>query len=467
MWIQVIVEWPLQLDGSVSKENYKDINMPRAKDAPSDVGGQIDPYVQQSMQQNKQLANNRLITAIQDAGATKRTGMQEAGATSRTAMQTGTQRNIAAARIGAEDRRAAENEVARREDKKYNTFMQQEHRKFQIEQADLERQFQIAQQEEDFKRQDELIKIDEANRQFDDILRLEESKNNVNAMVSMGQGVIQKEEYEEKGRTAVDAAIEEFDKQKGVFEAIKKSSVDVFEFDNKMNLPIRGKAVTESRVAGAPMGFGAGFIRVPTGKIKPGTQVDPMGALQDEIISRDGKISVEELSSANKHKIIEKIQNEEIKTEDITSTLGVLYAFQENVGERRKGVDRKSDEFKLWQKTYIDTTLFINNLEGFIHETNKKIKGSETRTVGSLMGDVLDPIKNRSLGAQGKIYKDAKAGSTDGIMEALRVAVANPGRLEENDSYTPLVNQRIRESNTNYDSVFGLDLMGPPEEGVE
>ena len=59
--------------------------MPRGKDAPTEVGGQISPYVQSSMQQNKQLAENRLTTAMQQSGATQRTGMQEAGASGRAA----------------------------------------------------------------------------------------------------------------------------------------------------------------------------------------------------------------------------------------------------------------------------------------------------------------------------------------------------------------------------------------------
>jgi hypothetical protein len=51
--------------------------MPRSQDAQV-TGGQLDPYVQQSLLQGKQQASNRLITAMQEAGA----GQRQAAASS-------------------------------------------------------------------------------------------------------------------------------------------------------------------------------------------------------------------------------------------------------------------------------------------------------------------------------------------------------------------------------------------------
>ncbi|GAG47295.1 unnamed protein product, partial [marine sediment metagenome] len=104
--------------------------MPRGKDAPTRVGGEIDPYVQRSIQQSKQLAESRLVTAMQEAGATGRTAMAERGATQRAQIQAGTQRAGMAAQAESEDKRAAEDERAKRDDRKFAVAMQDASREF-------------------------------------------------------------------------------------------------------------------------------------------------------------------------------------------------------------------------------------------------------------------------------------------------------------------------------------------------
>jgi len=92
--------------------------MARAKDAPTQTGGEISPYVQTSLQRGKQQAENRLVAAMQETGATQRTAMAEQGATERAGMQAATQRAGMAAQTASADKRAAEDERARREDRK-------------------------------------------------------------------------------------------------------------------------------------------------------------------------------------------------------------------------------------------------------------------------------------------------------------------------------------------------------------
>ena len=81
--------------------------MARGQDAPAVRGGQLDPYVAQSMETSKQAASNRLLTAMQEAGATQRTEMQigaQKEAAERSAQASVDQSRIQAA---AQDRRSA------------------------------------------------------------------------------------------------------------------------------------------------------------------------------------------------------------------------------------------------------------------------------------------------------------------------------------------------------------------------
>ena len=140
--------------------------MARAKDAPTRVGGQIDPYVQRYIMQSKQLAESRLVAAMQETGATTRTGMQETGATERAGIQAQTQRGVAAAQTASEDRRAAEDERSKREDRKFTVTMQDASQEFQAKQAELNREQQRAIISGDRKSKAEIEKRREALRRF-------------------------------------------------------------------------------------------------------------------------------------------------------------------------------------------------------------------------------------------------------------------------------------------------------------
>ena len=450
--------------------------MPRAKDAPENVGGQISPYVQSSLQQNKQQAESRLVAAMQEAGATQRTAMSERGAGERASLQAGTQRSIEASRAESADKRAAEDEVARREDRKFATTMSEASQKFQGKQAELTRDFQIARQEGDWDRTDELEKKRDAFRRVDNRIRLQASKDNINAIMSMAKGMGNLELLKEKVNTTMLEETNTFDKHKKIYNTTIETVVEAAEFNKKMDLPVKGKF--KSQYTGYTGPFGGGLVPI-TPEFLPGTQADPMGFLQDQINKHGGAISIENLSIANIHKVVEQIQAGEVGPEDINKTFGALGGVLEVVGEKRKefGRDRKSDEFVFWQNTYLEIDQFVDNLEGLINKTDLKIKGSETETVGSKMEYALGTIHDRSIGGQGARFKELNAGILEGFLDEMTKSVQRPQLESIEFGMNEYEIQIIKDNNADLISVYpeldpeisafesGPDFIGPQLEG--
>ena len=230
----------------------------------------------------------------------------------------------------------------------------------------------------------------------------------------MTKGMRKSAENAERTKTTLYAQADEFDRDKGKYEKARESVFDAIANDKRMDLPVEGKpklAISKTPFGGKLGGtFGGGYAPSPT-EAEPGTRADPMGVLQDQITKREGKISVEDMSSANIHRIVEQMADGKIQTEDINETFGALHAMLEVVDEKRGAVDRKSDEFDYWNKTHNDISQFIRNLTK-IEDSNVKIKGSETQTVGKEMIYSLRTIRNGSLGNRVSRYK-AAAGDVD------------------------------------------------------
>jgi len=398
--------------------------MPRGKDAPAQVGGQIDPYVQSSIQQSKQLAENRLIAAMQETGATQRTGMQEAGATGRAAIQASTARVRMAAQAESDDKRAAEDEIARREDRKFAQTMQESTREFQAKQAELDREQQRAIIAGDRKAKDEIEKRRESLRRFNTELNMDAAERNTNAMLSIIKGGLKRETSMEKAKTVLEEEATQFDKDKDVYLKTIERVTEAVEFDKRMDLPVRGEVLTKAIPAGPAMGFTAGFTRVPAG-IKPGTQADPMSVFQDQISKYKGNISVEEMTSANINKIEDQIQKGDIKTGDINKTFGVTDGMMEVVKNKRDSFNKESDEFDFWQDTFLDMSQMRDSLEGLAN-SKKKIAGSETETVGSRVQYALGTVRDNSLGGRAARMRDLVGGNFQAVFEEMTKSMQIP-----------------------------------------
>lgn len=456
--------------------------MPRGKDAPTRVGGQIDPYVQRSMQQSKQLAESRLATAMQEAGATGRTAMQETGATGRAAMQeagaTGragiqaeTQRGIAAGRLASEDRRAAEAVEAQREDRKFATAMSETSREFQAKQAELNREQQRAIISGDRKYKDEIEKRREALRRFNIELNMDAAERNSNAMLSILKGSLKRETSMEKAKTVLEEEATKFDKDKDVYEKARERIMEAAENDKRMDLPIVEKIkgqipstwdITKGVLLKGPLLAGYTEIqryRALKKEAKEGF-ANPMGVLQDQINKYGGNMSVEDLTPANINKIEGLMEREDVKTEDVNKTMAALEGMLDSVDVRRKSFDKKSDEFDFWHDVHLEIAQMRDSLEGLVN-SKKKIAGSETETVGSRVQYALGTIRNNSLGGRAARLRDLMGGDFQAVFEEMTKSMQVPKLYD--------ITANMNEYDVEYRTWFNDYLRSryPDLEGVE
>lgn len=395
--------------------------MPRAKDAPTRVGGEIDPYVQRSIQQSKQLAESRLVAAMQERGATERTAMAERGAGERATLQAQTQRAGMAAQQESDDKRAAEDEIARRDDRKFAQTMAEASQDFQAKQAELDREQQKAIISGDRKYKNEIEKRREALRRFNIELNMDAAERNTNAMLSIIKGSLNRETSMEKAKTVLEEEATKFDKDKDVYNKTRERVTETVEFDKRMDLPIRGKPKMEIYT---PVGaFGGGYR--PAADVEPGTQADPMAILQDQINKYGGNITIEELAPDKISQVESQIQEGKVKTEDINKTLGALEGMLDAVNTRRRGVAKDSDEFDFWQDAHLNISQMRDDLEGLAN-SKKKIADSETETVGSRVQYALGTVNDGSLGGRAARMRDLMGGNFQAVFEEMTKSVQVP-----------------------------------------
>ena len=421
--------------------------MPRGKDAPTQVGGQIDPYVQRSIQQSKQLAESRLVAAMQESGAT---GRAQIAAASRPQGDSGlaVARERSAGALALADKRAAEDERARREDQEFTKTMTKVNHELRAKEAELERAMRVAQTKEAREDAREIADRQLSLDKLRAVLGERAQVRNTNVQMSLIKGMKKSEANEERTKSAMFAESDEFDENKGKYERAKESLVDAIANDKRMDGMIPrtawdvytgGKDVPVSTLGfTSPVAIGYRFYKERK-KIKEEGLADPIGVLQDQITKREGKISVEDLSSANIHRIEEQIQAEDIKTEDINETFGAVDAMLEAIDEKRRSVDKKSSEFDFWNNQHITISQFKRNLIG-LEDSDKKIKGSETQTVGKTILYALRTIRDGSLGNRVSRYKAIRGdGNIDGLYEEVSKSL---------DPYEPLP---ITEDMNKYD----------------
>lgn len=403
--------------------------MPRGQEKQI-VGGQIDPYVQRSMQQNKQLAESRLVASMQEKGAAERTAMTERGAGERVALQAQTQREGMAAQAEQADKRAAEDERARREDNKFTQTMQEASQDFQAKQAELNREQQKAIIADDRKYKDEIEKRREALRRFNIELNMDAAERNSNAMLSIIKGSLKRETSMEKAKTVLEDEAAKFDKDKDVYIKTKEQVADAVAADSRMNLPIGKSAWEHYKEKTKAKGILVSPLEplrtvYQAGKAAREKAANPMGVLQDQIGKYGGNISVEELAPENINKIEDQIQQGEIKTEDINKTLGVIEGMIETIKTKRKSYDKESDEFDFWQDTHLNIAQMRDSLEGLAN-SKKKIAGSETETVGARVQYALGTVQNSSLGGRAARMRDLVGGNFEAVFEEMTKSVQVP-----------------------------------------
>ena len=397
--------------------------MARGKDAPARVGGQIDPYVASTTQQSKQLAGNRLVTAMQEAGASQRAGIASETQLESQRMQGQTQIQMQAARSASDDRRAAEAERGRRDDRQFAEASQKATQAFQARQANLSREHQRAMTEADWGRADKIAEEMRAERSADRVAKMKHAKESSNMILSMVTMGMNREERAEKAQTIIQQKTKEFEEAKAIYKKSKKDTVRRALTDKRLDLPI-ADILKEQLETRKKAGIKRALLKGPMGLVTTGIDLyksrkeikslegvadpivaDPMGVLQTQLGEYSTNVDVEWLAPSNIHKLEKALQEGTVVSEDIGSTLGVLEGMQEIAADKIAKFKVGSPEYDFWKE--YDGSLFEmqESVEGLADNKIDKIKGDDVNTVGSVVEKALGTIHNRSFGGQAEILR--------------------------------------------------------------
>jgi hypothetical protein len=422
--------------------------MARSKGAGVVTGGGIDPYVAQSMQQNKALAENRLTTAMQQAGQTERQGManrtqlQIAGQQARTAekgqrgvmeraqMQSDTATQgreqdvrLQAAQLEAEDKRAAERIASQREDQNYQKAMMTASQEFQTEQQRLQNEYNDAVQEKDWERSDKIFAQMEEARQHDQEVSMKASLSQTNAILSLVKRGQQKETKMEQAKTVMANKKEEAEQNAEMLRVSKESTKAAFLEDKRMDIPFKS-AISAERygIAGS---FGGSYYYPGRKEVA----AKPLAVMQDQIAKQGSSISIEDLRPEKIDNLEKGIVSGEVTPEDIRSTYAVMETTLEVLDERlasQSAEGKGKAEFDFWKGKKAEVVKMRNALNGLKYKKSK-VKGSDVDTVGS---QIRFAIGNVSLGDQRR-YLSAQSGAEDfdSFLEEVTKPLMNPGIL--------------------------------------
>jgi len=394
--------------------------MARAQEPPPQVGGRIDPYVTESIARGRTAAENRLIQAIQEAGATARTKMAERGATERTAMQIQAQQAMQAAELAAQDRRAAEAEIARREDQKFATTMKEIDQAFTSEQSKIFREYQDAVQAREWDRADKIAEQVEEARRFDFELELDSNERTTNAIISMTKFGLERESNREKAITALMEKENEYERDKEIFDVTKQRTIDGFDTDKRMDrltleaakkrLPTRWEILKQS-IKGAAIRKGpqelVEKVRKLTEEIAQGFP-DPLGVMQSQIDRTGASISVEELHPSMLTSLEQRIAENKIQAQDIRNVAAVIEGTLEVLNKKIRSAEEKDIGFWKDEKAYV--LEMQNSLEN-LRKSERKVIGSDIETVG-MRARTAFGVKGTSLGGRVSAVRNI-LGTTD------------------------------------------------------
>ena len=361
--------------------------MPRGKDAPTITGGQIDPYVASSIQQGKQQSQNRLLTAMKEAGAGSRTATQERGASERAAMGNQAQLRAQAAQAESDDKRAAEAERGRREDREFAKVEAQVSREFEVKREESRRLFEeklIAGNRKEIREARQMM-LDVQEQQLIDILESEE--NSTNAIASLIKGMDKQELAKEKFTS---------------LSAEEEGKAD--QIEGAHNISIEG--VTRKFLAKDKSYFLAGFENFSSDMAKSVGSGQMMAALQ-ESNPKPEEFQFDNLFSNNLHLVKDKLKEGKLVPEDMRSVLGSLDGVTAGLKQNLKDAT-DPDEIKFLDAQ--DNMLFDmrNNLLSLL-QSKDSIPDSQGQTIGSKMRDAFGPVLGFSQGQRIKQRKALRA----------------------------------------------------------
>jgi hypothetical protein len=347
------------------------------------TGGEINPYVQQSLAQNKQLANNRLLTAMQEQGATQRTAMTTSAQLKGQAMQNQTQLQVEAARAAQEDKRAAEGERARREEMDLRSAELQITEEFHNKSLALQQKqldAVISGQEED-------ARLTAEHQAYQDLLdseTLSQKEVFINGLLSVMQ-VGQKNELGlEKAKTTMFETKKQYQNNLRSFDTSKEGARNYIENDRTMGLPPGYVGVTPTGISSVPVGE---EIQ------EQGKVANPFQTLQRAISQNGSKVDVSSILGDVRGAELEKrIATGKVDSADITELMAGIDPMLEILDDKISTA--KGKDVQTW-KYYRGMIGQVKNTVKNLSRSNTLVQGNEHDTVGARVTAGLAPTDVR------------------------------------------------------------------------
>lgn len=416
--------------------------MARAQDAGTSTGGQIDPYVQQSLQSSKQQSSNRLLAAMQEKGATGRAAMQETGATARNQANIQAQSQMQAAQLAAQDKRAAEQEIGRREDNKFQEMLQKQQQVFVAEQSKIKMEFEAGNTKTAQERADALQEVQ---------WMVEREIADAQAKVTLAQ--IRASNASRLGQEKLISGMLDGSKQaeanRGMYEKTMAISKDDMKEDSKFRSAYaiashadRVKSMPKYGMFGGPIeGWEAYEKKKHPVTARPGED-EVFSVLQKRAAANGFTGNIMDMLPQNIHNLKDAIASGQISKESLRSGIATLDAMTSLVSDT---LDEAKDEKERawWDNRLGDLKKMRSHVSMLTSETGTKIApkktsagGASTATnyeenVGGFVKDVFGDIEGQSYG--GRIRRDVEeSGKTteaaiDDYMKTLEQSQA-PGR---------------------------------------
>lgn len=435
--------------------------MARAPDAPNVVGGQLDPYVSQSLQQGGQQSSNRLIAAMQEQGATQRAGMQTASAEKQQQMAGQQSMQKQAADLAMQDRQMASDEVGKREDRKHLEMMQTQNQQFLATQDKLKLEHDDAVLKHDDARADKIIQMmrdeEDLKRMMDTRTANENNKLLYSFITQFGKKQAGEEQYitqaaadaeeTEQTKTMHERSVEEVRtlSQRDALFALDTPTIISFQ---KTQIGPMIPPVVKEVIEPSGYGKAGGILRV----------------LQAQIQSQGSKVEIGDLLGGNTGAIRDKVVAGKLGHVDIRSAISSIDGVSKAIDEKIVGAS-ESDK-KKWGSKKDDLFLMRKSLLRLMDDKTK-IVGRTNETVGTVAHTALDRIVGIGRGSEVLKYKASmKASGYEDGAKALAETYRKSQTPGQAFAYPPGANAYMKSRIDAINALGGSSISVQPSAGV-
>lgn len=427
--------------------------MARGQDAPISAGGQINPFVAESLQQNKQLASNRLVTAMQEKGATERAQISSSTQLASQKMQNQASLQMQAASLAEADKRAAEAEAEHREQRRYEKAQTESAQRFEAEQNKLMRDHESLIEQGRF---DEAAKVRQAikdSRDADRLVEAEQAKRMDNYLASMLRGSQMKATADEKLLTFSLDSAEQHKRETEVYNKVAQKTRDSLASD------IGNIQWEETTEKSTPLPSRAGIISEEERQrsVLGGRFKAPLSTLQKKMAENKSNISLENLSSAGISNLEKQISEGSADFADVRNAVATLDSFISALEPEIPKMGGQKQ--KLAKATFERVSNMRDRLEGLKY-SKTQIQGDPNRTVGKEVRLALG-TKYPELATGGRMarYRELAAGNDQAFLNELSKGIEPISLMPVDLSMSPGLRKEIETHNaiirSAYPEMFG------------